>query len=58
MLRQSDFMVLPDAPCTEEERAEIIAYRQKLRDITQQEDWPKIINWPQIPDVLYGVVYA
>lgn len=58
MLRESDFMVLPDAPCTEKERAEITAYRQQLRDITRQEDWPKIINWPQIPDVLHGVVYA
>jgi hypothetical protein len=34
VLKDTDRFVLPDYPITDEERAKVIEYRQKLRDIT------------------------
>jgi hypothetical protein len=45
-LTECDWTQLPDAPV----KAHVWAtYRQELRDITTQPDFPWIINWPQIP---------
>jgi len=38
-----------DAPITAEKRAEWVAYRQALRDLTTQTD-PFNITWPASPD--------
>lgn len=47
-LRASDWSVLPDVPLTAEKKAEWEAYRQELRDITNQLD-PFNITWPTPP---------
>lgn len=47
-LEASDWRVLPDAPDTEGQKAAWTAYRQALRDITNQPD-PKTIVWPEPP---------
>jgi hypothetical protein len=39
LLEQSDYIMLPDYPISEEERENWAIYRQKLRDITNQEAW-------------------
>lgn len=47
LLMQSDWTQLPDVPS--ETRGKWIIYRQKLRDITEQEDYPLNIEWPIQP---------
>lgn len=49
MLAKSDFTQVADAPMSAEKRAEWVAYRQALRDITLQAD-PFNIVWPASPD--------
>lgn len=46
----SDFIYAPDAPRvgTMEEWTE---YRQALRDITKQPNFPKEVDWPKRPDI-------
>ena len=48
LLAASDWRVLPDSPTPEAERALWHAYRQALRDITDQPD-PLGIVWPTPP---------
>lgn len=48
LLSETDYTDLPNTPITPECKAEFIAYRQTLRDITNQSD-PYNIIWPQIP---------
>ena len=33
-LRETDYLLLPDAPITENERTEVLTYRQSLRELT------------------------
>jgi hypothetical protein len=51
LLRESDFTQLVDvyASMTEEEKQAWINYRQKLRDIPSQKNFPNKINWPKAP---------
>lgn len=49
MLASSDFTQIADAPMTVEKRAEWVAYRQALRDLTLQTD-PFAVVWPVSPD--------
>lgn len=37
IFKKTDMCLLPDYPITDEERARVIEYRQKLRDITKGE---------------------
>jgi len=39
LLMNSDYIMMPDYPINEEQKQEWIDYRQKLRDITDQESW-------------------
>ena len=48
-LRESDHMMLPDYPIDKETRQAVIAYRQALRDLPEQEGWPENIQWPICP---------
>ena len=54
MLRSSDFAMMSDYPCSETERAGWLAYRQALRDITEQEGYPESIVWPERPEENFG----
>lgn len=49
LLRESDPYVLPDFPITEASRKLIYAYRQELRDVPEQENFPLDITWPEFP---------
>ena len=51
LLAETDVYLLPDYPITEEKLDEILKYRQALRDITEQEGWPRNIVWPEKPEV-------
>ena len=48
-LFECDWTQLPDAPLTDEQKAAWQAYRQALRDVTQQAD-PFEIVWPVKPE--------
>lgn len=48
-LSLTDWTQLSDVPMTEEKRAEWVAYRQALRDITEQSGFPDQIVWPVAP---------
>lgn len=52
LLSKSDFYVMPDYPSTEEALAQVKAYRQALRDITKQPNFPIMVAWPDKPSVL------
>jgi len=46
LLIESDWSQLNDSPVNKEQWA---IYRQELRDITLQSNWPININWPEKP---------
>lgn len=45
LIAETDWWVLPDRTVTEEQKA----YRQALRNITEQEGFPLNIEWPTKP---------
>jgi hypothetical protein len=45
LLKQSDYLVLPDSS---KDTPEVRAYRQALRDVTQQDGFPENIVWPTL----------
>ena len=59
LLNQSDWTQIPDINNTLEEDVKILwkEYRQKLRDITDQSEWPLNIEWPKAPNTLGVTIY-
>lgn len=51
-LSETDYLVFPDYPISEENLAEVKVYRQDLRDITEQVGFPKDVIWPDVPKFL------
>ena len=49
LLVASDWTQLPDVALTDEKKLEWAEYRQKLRDITTQDEYPWKVNWPYSP---------
>lgn len=49
LLLHSDWTQLPDVPLPVEKKTEWAVYRQLLRDITLQPDFPTNIVWPTKP---------
>ena len=47
LLRQSDWTQLPDVPLVTKQAW--VAYRQSLRDITEQPGFPLEVTWPTAP---------
>jgi len=56
LLAESDWTQLPDVPLSAEQKMAWAAYRQQLRDITDQPGFPDNINWPQKPGIPVTVV--
>ena len=54
LIQETDFHALTDVEMT----AEITAYRQELRDITAQEDFPANITWPTVQAPVQAPVEA
>jgi len=52
LLAESDWTQVLDAPISAECREEFRVYRQKLRDITEQEGFPLEIVWPEMPAIV------
>lgn len=51
LLQQSDWTQLSDVPLTVEQKQAWAVYRQTLRDITQQTNFPTTIIWPVAPNI-------
>lgn len=49
-LAQTDFVHLPDAGVANLD--EWLEFRQALRDLPEQDGWPKSIEWPKQPDIV------
>lgn len=54
LLEECDYYVMPDYPSTSDGLLKVKEYRQLLRDITSQSEFPKEITWPEKPSVLGG----
>lgn len=52
LLSESDYYVMPDYPATEDGLLAVRAYRQALRDVTNQAGFPVSVTWPDKPEVL------
>lgn len=52
LIAETDFLMMPDYPLAEEERAAVAAYRQALRDLPASDGFPEAITWPVAPAVL------
>jgi hypothetical protein len=55
-LSSTDWTQLPDAPITEEEKAEWSVYRQEIRDVPNLFDSPYDIVWPEPPQSKHKVL--
>lgn len=51
LLAETDWTQVLDAPIDTETREAYRAYRQALRDVTEQEGFPTAVVWPELPDV-------
>ena len=51
LLAETDHLVMPDYPLTDEQREAVKAYRQELRDVPQQDGFPLEVVWPKKPEV-------
>jgi len=49
LLMESDWTQIPNGPLTAEQQTAWATYRQELRDITAQPDYPFTIVWPTPP---------
>lgn len=60
LIRETDYLAMPDYPLTDDEREALTQYRQALRDLPQAEGFPDAIAWPEAPAVLKtkGVCHA
>lgn len=50
-LYATDWVLLSDSPLTEEKKQEFLAYRQALRDVSNQQGFPWDVVWPERPSM-------
>lgn len=48
----TDYLAMPDYPLSDEDRVQVFAYRQALRDLPTQEGFPREVVWPNEPAAL------
>lgn len=51
LIEETDYLLMPDYPISEEELAAVKTYRQALRDVPQQDGFPTTVVWPEKPEV-------
>ena len=52
LLAETDYLLMPDYPISEEALAALKTYRQALRDVPEQTGFPNTIGWPSKPEVI------
>lgn len=48
LLTETDYLLMPDYPLSDEKREAVKAYRQALRDVPEQSGFPASIEWPTL----------
>lgn len=51
LISDTDYLLMDDYPISEEDLAAVKAYRTALRDVPQQEGFPREVVWPEAPTV-------
>ena len=51
LLAETDYLLMPDYPISEEYLEKVKEYRQQLRDITKQENFPQDVVFPDFPKI-------
>lgn len=51
LLTETDYLLMPDYPISEEYLEKVKEYRQRLRDITKQENFPTSVVFPNFPKI-------
>lgn len=51
LLAETDYFLMPDYPISEEYLEKVKEYRQQLRDLTKQENFPKNVVFPDFPKI-------
>lgn len=49
LLAQTDYLIMPDYPISQEALSKVKEYRQALRDVPEQEGFPQKVVWPEYP---------
>ena len=49
LLAETDYLLMPDYPISKEHLEKVKEYRQQLRDITKQENFPENVVFPDFP---------
>lgn len=52
LLAETDYLLMNDYPINDEDLARIKKYRQELRDLTKQENFPTHVVFPNLPERL------
>lgn len=51
LLAETDYLLMPDYPISKEYLEQVKKYRQQLRDITKQDEFPKDVTFPELPKI-------
>lgn len=51
LLAETDYLLMPDYPISEEYLKKVKEYRQQLRDLTEQENFPTKVAFPDLPKI-------
>lgn len=51
LLAETDYLLMPDYPISQEYLEKVKEYRQQLRDITKQDEFPKDVTFPNFPKI-------
>ena len=51
LLAETDYLLMPDYPISKEFLEKVKEYRQQLRDITKQENFPENVVFPDFPKI-------
>lgn len=51
LLTETDYLLMPDYPISKEYSEKVKEYRQQLRDITKQENFPTQVIFPDFPKI-------
>ena len=49
LIAETDYLVMPDYPLDDRKKADVLAYRQALRDVPAQSGFPRRVVWPVKP---------
>lgn len=51
LLTDTDYLLMPDYPISKEYLEKVKEYRQELRDITEQDEFPENVAFPDFPKI-------